>query len=115
MDWLRKANPSLKPQTEDDEGQILREGDVFHALVQSEAWPLLLNFLESLSDESLGKLKRMRRWNPWACQTAIIRFQEREEVLEKLQLHVLGAISLRDNLKETTKKEEDSQLWPMAR
>lgn len=114
MDWLRKAIPSPKTQPIDDEAQILREGDAFHALVQGEAWPLLLDFLEKLSDESLGKLKRMRRWNPWACQTAIIRFQEREEILEKLQLHVLTAISVRDNLKEAT-KEEETKLWPKAR
>lgn len=113
MDWLRKAIPKTQPT--DDEGQILREGDAFHTLVQSEAWPLLLDFLEKLSDESLGKLKRMRRWNPWACQTAIIRFQEREELLEKLQVHVLQAISVRDGLNESKREEEERQSWPMAR
>jgi hypothetical protein len=96
---------------DDDERKVLHDGEVLDALNRSEGWKLVLDEMERMADENIGTLKKMRPWNPWKCQSAMIRYQESERLLHRLQDFVISRIQDRQMVLELRKKEQEEEQW----
>jgi hypothetical protein len=108
--WLESLITRLRgnQSPSDEEEKFLHRGTVFEALKASEAWKLVLDYLEKLADESLTALRADRKHEPLTSMALQIRWQEREQVLKLLQEEVLATI---EEAKRIKKEHEEDAEW----
>jgi len=107
--WLEKliarAKKTLNPS--DEEERFFHRGEVFESLVKSEAWRLVLDYLEKLADESLTAIRADRKHEPLNSMALQLRWQERELVLKMLQEEILSTIEQKKQIFESRSSEEE--------
>lgn len=105
---IARVRKNLSPS--DEEERFVHRGEVFEALVGSEAWRLVLDYLEKLADESLTALRTDKKHEPLNSLALQLRWQERELVLKMLQEEVLVTIEQ----KKLIRSSEEEWLKPQS-
>lgn len=102
---IARVKKSLSPS--DEEERFVHRGEVFEALVGSEAWKQVLDYLEKLADESLTALRADKKHEPLNSMALQMRWQERELVLKLLQEEVLLAVEQKKLILQSRSSEEE--------
>lgn len=100
--------PNLKsleaPQNLNDaEQEVIAQGDIAIALVNSPAWKMVLDWLEAREDKALGAMRMNKSSDPLLALSLQRVWQERRETLNGIQEHVFSLIEMRralDNKEE---------------
>lgn len=81
-----------------EEKEILQKGKDYHDLTSLPGWKRLLDFIEQLADDSLGKIRGSESSDPLVLLGEKVAWKQREYVLRQIQAEALEATEHRTEL-----------------